>query len=380
MSEDTPASEASPPSPTKSKSGVHFFLRGLAITLPPILTLLILIWILNVLDTYILSPTSGAVRWSITQFTDESRPSSEFQAPAPWMPPLEYCDRKYVVPPKLDERLEKFRQAERARNQTPEQISVSVQKQLIDEAFIDYGEKAVAYSHYLEVAKVKRPEQMPKTARGIYMELVTIRYFKSQFVFSAVAVIVAVLLLYFIGRIVTVRLGAWVVQKFESGVMARVPLVSQVYSSVKQVTDFFFTERTVEYNRVVAVEYPRKGIWSIGFVTSDSLLGMVVAAGEPLVSVLMPTSPMPMTGFTVNIPRSEVVDLDVTIDQAFQYCLSCGVLVPENQKVTPEILNQALAGRIPKTVASDSAEAESDSQSNISSSDQTGTTETEAKK
>jgi uncharacterized membrane protein len=155
-----------------------------------------------------------------------------------------------------------------------------------------------------------------------------------------------IILLYFLGRFVTARIGAWVVQKTETTFLAKLPLISHVYSSVKQVTDFFFSERTVEYNRVVALEYPRRGLWSIGFVTSDSMLEMTVAAGEPLVSVLMPTSPMPMTGFTVNVPRSEVIDLNITIDQAFQYCLSCGVLIPEQQKVSPELLQKELARRL----------------------------------
>ena len=117
-------------------------------------------------------------------------------------------------------------------------------------------------------------------------------------------------------------------------------------SSVKQVTDFLFTERTIEYNRIVAIEYPRKGIWSLGFVTGESLLEMTASAGVPLVSILVPTSPMPVTGYTINVPKNEIIDLNMTIDQAFQFCISCGVLVPDNQKVTPESLQQALTQRL----------------------------------
>ena len=111
-------------------------------------------------------------------------------------------------------------------------------------------------------------------------------------------------------------------------------------------TDFLFTERTIEYNRIVAIEYPRRGIWSLGFVTGESMLEMTAQAGEPLISILVPTSPMPVTGYTINVPKTEIVDLNITIDQAFQFCISCGVLVPENQKVTPESLQQALTRRL----------------------------------
>jgi uncharacterized membrane protein len=117
---------------------------------------------------------------------------------------------------------------------------------------------------------------------------------------------------------------------FEQGIR-RLPLVRNVYSSVKQVSDFLLSEREIEYTRVVAVEYPRKGIWSLGFVTGDSMLDIAAAANEPVISVLMCTSPMPMTGFTITLPRSEVVDLNITIDQAFQYIVSCGVVVPPQQ-------------------------------------------------
>ncbi|MDF1742668.1 MAG: DUF502 domain-containing protein, partial [Gimesia sp.] len=152
--------------------------------------------------------------------------------------------------------------------------------------------------------------------------------------------------LYFLGRFVTARVGSWMVLKFEQGVLARLPVVSNVYSSVKQVTDFFFSERTVNYSRVVAVEYPRRGIWSLGFVTGDSMLEMTVTAGEPLVAILIPTSPMPVTGYTMSIPKSEIVDLNITVDQAFQFCLSCGVLVPPQQRVTDELLREELGKRL----------------------------------
>ena len=117
------------------------------------------------------------------------------------------------------------------------------------------------------------------------------------------------------------------------------PLVSHVYSSVKQVTDFAFTESDLEVSRIIAVEYPRKGIWSLAFVTGEGLLDIEAAANEQVISVLIPTSPMPFTGFTILVKRSETIDLNMTFDQAFQYLFSCGVVVPQQQ------LSRAIAGR-----------------------------------
>mgnify|MGYP001208449755 CR=1 FL=1 len=95
--------------------------------------------------------------------------------------------------------------------------------------------------------------------------------------------------------------------------------------------DFVFEEREIEFTRVIAVEYPRKGLWSLGFVTGESMLEISATANEPVLSVLMPTSPMPLTGFTITIKKSEALDLDITIDQAIQFCISCGVVVPPGE-------------------------------------------------
>jgi hypothetical protein len=115
---------------------------------------------------------------------------------------------------------------------------------------------------------------------------------------------------------------------------------------VKQVTDFFFSERAVAYNRVVAIEFPRRGIWTIGFAMGESLMEMTLAAGEPMVSIMIPAAPMPMSGWVVTVPKSAIIDLNMTLDQAFQYFLSCGVLVPEHQRATPEVLHRELSRRL----------------------------------
>ncbi|MEM7474991.1 MAG: DUF502 domain-containing protein, partial [Planctomycetota bacterium] len=84
----------------------------------------------------------------------------------------------------------------------------------------------------------------------------------------------------------------------------------------------------IEFTRVVAVEYPRVGIWTLGFVTSESLPALKGALNEELVSIFIPTSPMPMTGFTINVRKREIVDMELTIDQAVQFIVSCGVVTP----------------------------------------------------
>jgi uncharacterized membrane protein len=111
----------------------------------------------------------------------------------------------------------------------------------------------------------------------------------------------------------------------------RFPGVRAVYSAVKQMSDFVFTQREIKFTRIVAVEYPRKGIWSMGFVTGEGLAAVHDATGEPMLTVLIPYSPLPVTGCTIAVRKSESIDLNITFDQAGQFIVSCGVVVPPQQ-------------------------------------------------
>src|SRR5690606_37273849 len=88
--------------------------------------------------------------------------------------------------------------------------------------------------------------------------------------------------------------------------------------------------------RVVVIEYPRKGLWSIGLVTGEGMLDVSSAANEPCVSIVLPTSPAIFTVKTVMVPKSKAYDVNMTIDQALQFVISCGVVVPPHQ--LPSIL------------------------------------------
>jgi len=171
-----------------------------------------------------------------------------------------------------------------------------------------------------------------------YVELV----YMPRWIVVPVFLILFATVLYFLGRLFTFNLGRWFVHRFDRTVL-RIPLVNKVYGSVKQVTDFAFNEREIEFNRVVAIQYPSKGIWSLGFVTGNSMQEISAATGEEMLSVLMPTSPMPMTGFTVTVRRSEAIDLNLTVDEAIQFVVSCGVVVPPHQQVQRRPAGTAVA-------------------------------------
>jgi uncharacterized membrane protein len=170
---------------------------------------------------------------------------------------------------------------------------------------------------------------LPQTAKGVYQRYVELKYLQPYKVLPAFLAIF-ILILYLLGKFMAARIGRLLVDTFERGVH-QLPLVRSVYSSVKQVSDFLFTFREIEYTRVIAVEYPRMGIWSLGFVTGESMDDIEAAANEPVLSVLMPTSPMAVTGYTINVKKSEVLDLNITVDQACQFIISCGVVCPPRQ-------------------------------------------------
>ena len=84
----------------------------------------------------------------------------------------------------------------------------------------------------------------------------------------------------------------------------------------------------MQYTRVVAIEYPRSGIWTLGFITGEAMHDIQNTVDEPVVSAFVPHSPMPFTGFAVTVKKSETVDLSISVDQAIQFVISCGVVIP----------------------------------------------------
>jgi uncharacterized membrane protein len=196
--------------------------------------------------------------------------------------------------------------------------------------------------HVYEVVKANPGPALPQTAQGCYERYVDLAYLQRTMVVP-VFLAVFVLVLYLLGKFFGAGIGRWLWSLFE-GLIERLPLIRNVYSSVKQVTDYVFDERRVGFNRVVAVEYPRHGIWAIAFVTGEGILDVRAAANEPVLSLLIPTSPVPGTGFTAMVRKSEILDLNMTVDQAIQYIVSCGVVVPPHQQTREELGYHVPAG------------------------------------
>jgi len=147
-----------------------------------------------------------------------------------------------------------------------------------------------------------------------------------------VGVVVAVIGLCVVAYFVGTFLGSQIVRFFEASIM-RLPILNRIYPGAKQVSDFFFSEHKVEFRRVVALQYPRQGLWSLGFVTGRSFRVLSQRIGRDLLSVFVPTAPTPVTGFVITVPRDEVIDLPISVDEAFQYIISVGVIMPPAERL-----------------------------------------------
>lgn len=111
-------------------------------------------------------------------------------------------------------------------------------------------------------------------------------------------------------------------------IVNRIPLVSGIYSGAKQVAETLFADSSTAFKRVLLVEYPRRGVWSMCFQTSDSVGEVQHRTTADVVCVFVPTTPNPTSGFLLFVPREELVPLDMPVDEGLRMIISLGVAVP----------------------------------------------------
>lgn len=272
-------------------------LGGLAVVLPPLLTVVIFLWIAGTVQSYILRPVTNGVRDVAAWYLMNQRPAS-FEGPTRDIDGLKMVRVEngdwYV--------------------------------QLAHGEFI----REDVYTTIKEDDPVN--DRVQDSAKRLYQRFVELRYLKPYITIPLFA-FVFILILYILGKFLAADVGRFFVRLIE-GMVLRVPLVSNVYGSVKQVTDFMLNRSDLKITRVAAVQYPRLGIWTLGFVTSENIDDIEKLVNEPVVGMFLPTSPMPFTGYTMWFPKSEVVDIDFTVDQALQWIVSCGVVVPPHKLIS----------------------------------------------
>ncbi|HUB27598.1 MAG TPA: DUF502 domain-containing protein [Tepidisphaeraceae bacterium] len=150
-----------------------------------------------------------------------------------------------------------------------------------------------------------------------------------------VGVGLAILLVYFVGVLAGNLIGRTAWGLVERGAM-RIPLVRAIYPAVKQVTDFVLQERSQQHlrgSRVVAVQPHAQGIWSIGMVTGRSHWPLKERGTQEMVSVFIPSTPTAFTGYVLVVPRSQVVELPMSVEEALRMLVSGGVITPPSRPI-----------------------------------------------
>ncbi len=113
--------------------------------------------------------------------------------------------------------------------------------------------------------------------------------------------------------------------------LARIPLVRSIYSGVKQVVETMLSSDGKSFSKVVLIEYPRRELWTLALVSGEGWRTAGDRIGEDMVSVFVPTTPNPTSGFFLMVPRKDTIELDISVDDGLKMIISAGVLLPEKR-------------------------------------------------
>ncbi|MEM0913441.1 MAG: DUF502 domain-containing protein [Planctomycetota bacterium] len=291
----------------------RFFIRGLAVLLPSILTLALVIYLYNFVQSYVADPINAGIRYTVVNLTNWPQPESR--------------DLDAAFADLGQSELDRWQSAMDEINAERAELGLGPLR----------GDSLVTERRDWMVESSTRLALAQEQALDRYWGTVTVLGWR---VLDLIGLVVAVVLIYFAGLLLASYFGRKVYERIERAIN-QVPLVGRVYPGIKQITDFFVEQSEGKggqrsFSRVVAVEYPRKGMWSVGLVTGSTMRDIQAKFGEPSLTVFVPSSPTPFTGYVLTLPESETVDLDVSIEDALKFAVSLGVLVPPSQQMTAE--------------------------------------------
>ena len=155
------------------------------------------------------------------------------------------------------------------------------------------------------------------------------------FKIPGLGVILTILLVLLTGLVVANFFGRRLVGAWES-LLSRIPLVRSVYGAVKQITASLFADASQSFREVVLVEYPRRGLWMLAFVTGDTPKRFKQVADQDLINIYVPTTPNPTSGFYIMVPPSDIKRLDIPVEVGLKMILSAGVVNPLDDPVEAE--------------------------------------------
>lgn len=163
-------------------------------------------------------------------------------------------------------------------------------------------------------------------------------------------VVLSVVVVLGTGMIVANLFGRRLVRLWER-MLARIPLVRTIYTSVKQILETVFSSQGQAFRKVLMIEYPRKGLWTLAFQSGTTQGEPQAKTGEEVVNVFVPTTPNPTSGFFLMVPRKDVIELDMNVDDGLKMIISAGVVVPKWSQEQVQALKNNQTKDIPEAPA-----------------------------
>jgi len=150
-------------------------------------------------------------------------------------------------------------------------------------------------------------------------------------------IIITILLIFFCGLMTKSIIGNRIVL-YGEGLLDRIPIVRSIHMAIKKIVDSMVLYRSRSFKKVVLVEFPRKGAFTVAFVTGEPANEIHAKTGQRCVSVYVPTTPNPTSGYFIMFPEQEVVNLDMSVEDAFTLIISGGIVNPPEQLQKEQIL------------------------------------------
>lgn len=292
----------SDPAPSKKKRKgkkpkKSFFLRGIITLLPAVLTLFLLVTVVQFAQTYVTGPINSTIYWLLEGNT------------LGW---------KVLKQVDIDPMAIEF-------------LDTDALPQGAQEAMRREGIASAPFLTELDI--LRQPElgffrDLPRLAINPYKLRREVR----AVVHPLVGVLVSVLVVLSLGYFTSGFLGRRMLMGVDRTAKT-LPIIRSVYPYAKQLVEFFADEKEFEFDTVVAAPYPSETVWAIAFVTGSGLKTINKELGDRYVSVFVPTSPMPMTGFTVFLKEEKLIPLPISVDEALRITVSAGVLIPASEQV-----------------------------------------------
>jgi uncharacterized membrane protein len=154
------------------------------------------------------------------------------------------------------------------------------------------------------------------------------------FALPGLGLVVALVSLTVIGMLTAGFLGKLVIRFYDS-LLARMPVVRSIYSAIKQITETVLAQQSTAFRQAVLIEYPRRGMWAIGFLTGKTRGEVQTITEDEVLNVFLPTTPNPTSGFLLFIPKTDVVLLGMTVEEALKMVVSGGIVTPSQREGTP---------------------------------------------